>query len=568
MGFAGVALQTVIANVDAAEWVVEPHLMNASPSQLEQIATRAHTLYSRPTVAMELVKLAEQPRVDARALKQCVEQDPALACKILRVVNSSLFGLNRPVADLNQAIGLLGIKPLKLLVLGFSLPDELFAEVAADELRWYWTNTLTRAVSARLLSEQLWRQPGDEAFIAGLLQDIGILVLVRELGAPYTRFLAGTIKERCCLAALEQDTLKFDHTQLSAALLGRWHLPQRLVDAIAVPKLHARLARLTTPEGDLPQILYLAELLVQLVGQRRLGVLGDLLEAGKVYRGMTKAHLATLVKGLQPQVDQLADVLSLELTDDRNYVQTLVAAHEQMATLSEEVTASRKIGADDDRAHNQLLAHTRELTQAMNRFLSKGQPDGPSESHGREWPAQHAAHGGVARRPMLEIDHFGESGSAAHLHKALAAAVKRCRERRRELSLLLVEPNVFDVHSDPHAEYASRDVRLAILQACSSLDPENVSLMSLGGERTAAVLSHCDRRAAVVVAQNTMAALGKPNSSGLGTVCEEATTVSIGVATASVVPRNFDPVRLVECAERCLSAARACGISTVKSIEV
>ena len=105
--------------------------MTEAASQLEEIASRAITLYSRPTVAMELVRLAEEPRVDAKALKNCVAQDPALTCKILRVVNSSLFGLNRPVADLNQAIGLLGIKPLKLLVLGFSLPDALFAEVAA-----------------------------------------------------------------------------------------------------------------------------------------------------------------------------------------------------------------------------------------------------------------------------------------------------------------------------------------------------------------------------------------------------------------------------------------------------
>ncbi|MEX0611237.1 MAG: HDOD domain-containing protein [Pirellulales bacterium] len=169
--------------------------MSEAPSQLEQIVSRASTLYSRPTVAMELVRLAEQERVDAKALKECVSQDPALACKILRVVNSSLFGLNRPVADLSQAIGLLGIKPLKMLALGFSLPDALFAEVAARELQWYWTSTLTRAVEARLLAEQLWHQPGDEAFTAGLLQDIGILVLLRELGEPYARFLTGVIDE-------------------------------------------------------------------------------------------------------------------------------------------------------------------------------------------------------------------------------------------------------------------------------------------------------------------------------------------------------------------------------------
>lgn len=539
--------------------------MNASPSWLEQIASRAHTLYSRPTVAMELVKLTDQPRVDALALKRCVEQDPALACKILRVVNSSLFGLNRPVADLNQAIGLLGIKPLKLLVLGFSLPDQLFAEVAAEELRWYWTNTLTRAVSARLICEQLWRQSGDEAFIAGLLQDIGILVLVRELGAPYTRFLGRAIQEKCCLAALEQKTIGFDHTQLSAALLGRWQLPQRLVEAIAAPKLQARLARLPAPEGDLPQILHMAELLVQLVGQRRLGVLGELLESGRVYRGMTKAQLAALVKGLQPQVDQLADVLSLELTDDRDYVQTLLAAHEQMAALSEEVAAARRSAADDDRIHAQLLAHAQELTQAMQRFLKRDGPSQPVEWTARERTTEHAAHEPVVGTPRF--DDFGHPGGAPHLQRTLAAALKRCRERRRELSLLLVEPNVFDVHSDPRAERASREVRLAILQACSHLDPENVSLVSIGEERTAAVLSHCDRRSAVVVAHNTMAALAAPSHAGPGTLCE-ATTVSIGVATASVVSRNFDPLRLIERAERCLSAARACGISTVKSIEV
>src|ERR1044072_9650271 len=102
--------------------------MNEVASQLEEIASRAIALYSRPSVALELVRLADEPRADAKALKECIAQDPALTCKVLRVVNSSLYGLNRPVADLNQAIGFLGIKPLKLLVLGFNLPASLFAE--------------------------------------------------------------------------------------------------------------------------------------------------------------------------------------------------------------------------------------------------------------------------------------------------------------------------------------------------------------------------------------------------------------------------------------------------------
>ena len=288
---------------------------------------------------------------------------------MLRVVNSSLYGLHRPVADLNQAIGLLGIKPLKLLVLGFNLPDALFAEVAARELEWYWTNTLTRAVAARLIAEQLWHQSGDEAFIAGLLQDIGILVLLRELGEPYAKFLTGVIDEKCHLASLEQDTLGFDHNQLSAALLARWQLPERLVEAIAAPKKLARLSRMTPPEGDLPQILHLAEMLMQLVGQRRLCVLTDLLEAGKLYRGMTKSKLAMLVEGLQPQVDQLAESLSLELSEERDYVQMLVDAHRQMAALGEQIAGESAAALEEDQIYNDLLAHTTELSDAMQQFL-------------------------------------------------------------------------------------------------------------------------------------------------------------------------------------------------------
>jgi HD-like signal output (HDOD) protein/GGDEF domain-containing protein len=542
--------------------------MSASASRLEQIVSRAQKLYSRPTVAMEVVRLAEQPRVDSQALKKCVEQDPALACKILRVVNSSLYGLNRPVADLNQAIGLLGIKPLKLLVLGFSLPDELFAEVAARELRWYWTNTLTRAVAARSLSEQLWHQSGDEAFIAGLLQDIGVLVLMRELGAPYVKFLSGAIDEKCSLAVLEQDTLGFDHMQLSAALLGHWQLPQRLVDAIATPKRQSRLSRMSSPEGDLPQILHLAELLVQVVGQQRFDLLPELLEGGKVYRGMTKQKLTTLVEGLQPQVDQLAEVLSLELLEKRDYVRMLLAAHQAMAALSEDVAGGGHSDQDDTQVHEQLLAQTRELSQAMRDFLESPGSHARTDQETEKRVVGHAAHPRVGTAPAPKAVEITQTTNPPAMLQLLLAAATRCREHRSEFSLLLVELNRFSAQTGARGPLAGRQLRLTLRHACSTLDTEDVSLMPLGEARIAAVLTNCERSVAVDVAHNVIAAIGKSTASMPNSSDDATATVSIGVATVGVVPRNFDPISLIERAERCLSAARACGISTVKSIEV
>src|SRR5438874_11945743 len=99
---------------------------------VQQFVERTGQLYSLPAAAAEVLRLADEPQIDRQALKECLEGDPALAVRVLRVVNSSLFGATRQVTDLNQALTLLGIRPLKMLVLGFSLPKELFAGLEAE----------------------------------------------------------------------------------------------------------------------------------------------------------------------------------------------------------------------------------------------------------------------------------------------------------------------------------------------------------------------------------------------------------------------------------------------------
>src|SRR5262249_39487444 len=138
-----------------------------------------------PTVALEVLRLADDPRTDAARLKACIERDPALTTKLLRIVNSSLFGTPRTVTDLVQAISLLGVKALKLLVLGFCLPCRLVADRDADVVQRYWRRTLSRAVAARELAQRVHLEQGEEAFVCGLLADVGMLLLLNEAGDHY-----------------------------------------------------------------------------------------------------------------------------------------------------------------------------------------------------------------------------------------------------------------------------------------------------------------------------------------------------------------------------------------------
>ncbi|MGD9634522.1 MAG: HDOD domain-containing protein [Pirellulales bacterium] len=538
--------------------------MNDITSRVEQIAARAAALYSRPTVALEIVRLTEEPQVDPRLLKELLEKDPALTCKILRVVNSSFYGLRREVADLNQALNILGNKPLQLLALGFSVPDELFMEIAADQLQWYWRTTLTRAVAARQLATELWCEPGDEAFIAGMMQDIGILAMLREFGPPYIKLLARVILEHSDLSSLERDSLGFDHVELSAALMRQWHLPARLIEAVATPKETGRLAHSLSEDADLARILHLADLLAQLVGQRRFTVLPELLEAGGAYRDLTKGRLGVLVETLQPQVEQLAGILSVELASGADYKEMLAKAHERMSTLSEEFAGQFRQHRSEDEVYTNLLNEAQELTLAMKTFLEgKQQIDALAESapKRKQWHGPHERTQGE-KAAANNVDHG--VGIMALLNR-LSAAVPICRTRRQELSLLLVEANCPSMLAAADQD-ATRHLRQSLERSCLA-HANQVEVLSITAVQLAAVLPNCERRQAVAIANEVLADFSDSAEQTETPQAVHTAAVSAGVATVAAVPKNFDPWRLVESAERCLYAARSCNTNTVKSIE-
>jgi HD-like signal output (HDOD) protein len=243
-------------------------------------------------------------------------------------VNSSLFAASRQVSDLNQALSLLGTRPLKMLVLGFSLPKELFSGIEANVLGRFWRRTLTKATAARELAQRLWHVSGDEAFTAGLVQDIGVLALVQQLGQSYLDLL-NLIQDRGG-SVLEQefDTIGFDHGILGARLLAHWGLPAALCAAVATPPDEAAIDRLEPAERTLPQILHLAELLVQLLEHPYGPALRNLLEVGGRYRGLDYESLRPIVAVLQQQVTELADVLALELPAGQEYADLLIVAQQ------------------------------------------------------------------------------------------------------------------------------------------------------------------------------------------------------------------------------------------------
>lgn len=530
--------------------------MNSAANVVDQFVHRARDLYSLPAVAMRVLDLTSSPKVDVRALKECIENDPALTTRILRVVNSSLFGLSREVTDLNQALALLGIKPLKMLVLGFSLPKRLFAALEADVLSRYWRHTLTKAVVARELAQRYWHQPGEDAFIAGLLQQIGELVLIQDLGEPYVRFVDRVSSSGGDLLTLELETLGFDHAVLSARLLHSWGFPESIVRAVGAPHRPQYILALPQHEQMLPQVLHLADLLARLLTSERPPPIDELIDACRDYRRLTIEELPQLLDDLDAKVGQLAEVLNLQLGEGLDYRSILADAHTQLATVAGEVAVEMLEPAA-------VASEMAALAQAAAEFThAPAKPNEPVPLPAHPLPLSSDAHI-RASATITATEVWCDPG----LQGKVNAAVHVCRLQRHPLSVMLAEVDRYDEWLLTAGVPATMTLMNKLQQALAAdLDPGS-SCIHLGDSHFALVLVDYDRQTSLDAARQAMRRareLGQPLLEGT----TPALSLSVGLASLGVPPKNFPAKELVAAARRCLSGALHSGGDTLKSIEM
>ncbi len=189
---------------------------------------------SMPQVAVRFLEIVQDPDFDYREVVEVLSSDPGTTSDILRLANSSLFGVTRKVTALPHAMTLLGIRRVRALVLGRYVVESIGQKGCASvEPAYYWRRSLTTAVLAARLADALTPDRREEAFIAGLLADIGIVILDEAIPKKYRaiaeQYKAGGNPD---LAVTEKALLDTNHGQVSAAVLDRWKLPQAVCQAV------------------------------------------------------------------------------------------------------------------------------------------------------------------------------------------------------------------------------------------------------------------------------------------------------------------------------------------------
>lgn len=198
-------------------------------AQLEEILA-CPSLPSLPAVAVRVIELTADKNVSLKELADTIQNDQGLSSKVLRTVNSSYYGLRTRCATINKALVMLGLGPVKALALGFSLVDSQQMDPRCGfDMVAYWRRGLYTAVASKSIAEAAGQSFGDEAFLAGLLQDIGVMAMYRALGMTYLDLMNDTDGDHNKLVRLELEAFDMQHPEVGAMLAERWRLPKELV---------------------------------------------------------------------------------------------------------------------------------------------------------------------------------------------------------------------------------------------------------------------------------------------------------------------------------------------------
>ena len=200
---------------------------------IDDIARNLADLPSLPAVVMELLGSIEQQDVDISVLAKKVSHDTALTAKTLRLANSSTYGLQVKVTTLSQAITFLGFQTTRNLIIAAAVTG-CFPEgqCAGFDDKAFWRHSIATAACAKVLARRM-KFNQDYAFTAGLLHDIGRLVLVTSFPEQYAKVI-GVRKERDLeLLEAERQVLGVDHVAAGIALAGHWNFSDTMRLAIA-----------------------------------------------------------------------------------------------------------------------------------------------------------------------------------------------------------------------------------------------------------------------------------------------------------------------------------------------
>ncbi|MBN2317888.1 MAG: GGDEF domain-containing protein [Acidobacteria bacterium] len=470
------------------------------PDDLLKTIRSCSSLPSAPAVVLQILDLVQDPEISIPKLGRVIARDPALVAKILKVANSAWCGVRHEIATLDQAINLLGLNGIMSLALSFSLVQKLrnIKEKAFD-YQAYWRRSVIAASATLAVGSSLKESSRDELFLAGLLQDIGMLVIGGAV-PDYGRLIDSANNEHERIVELERQELGTDHAQIGSWFLAQWGLPNILVEAV-----HAS-------HNMEASTIFLAKSAA--IGSR----IADIWINPDTDSATASASEAfTSYLGLSPE--KLDPILVKTAEDIPEITQNLDIAIDDAASIARLLDQARQALAD---------LHLRTIQEA--RFLSI----------------------------QVQRDTLTSLYNRAYLNDALENLFLSSQTLSQPLTVIFLDIDRFKEINDTYGHQGGDAVLVSVSRAIQSATRSGDTVTRFGGDEFIVLLDNTEESLGGKIAERIRASIAKaPHSIGDGKVIN--VTVSVGWTTMTPDSNISSAQELLDIADASLYAAKASG---------
>ncbi len=478
------------------------------PDSLQLKLKACRTLPSVPAVALQVLELCQDDEVSIGKVGKVLTRDPALASKVLRVANSPYYGVRSEVTTIERAITILGINATLSLALSFSLVRGLRQSANSGfDHHAYWQRSVIAATAARVVGAAGYYANRDELFLAGLLQDIGMLVLNEAIPESYGEIIHSSKGSHEALVQLERKEIGADHAEVGAWLLKRWNLPVNLQLATACS--HA-------PKSENKGTVIFAKC-VAVAGY-----------TAAIWRESNSAVAASRAYEIASQL--------LDMSSDQ-FDKTL----SEIAHDLPEVTANLEISLGEGDFIEKMLDQARGALIELNLQANR-------EAHRMQLQAQR--------------DELTKLVNRTYLNEVLPQEFESSCQLQQPLSVLFIDVDNFKKINDTYGHQWGDRVLESVARALQLCTRESDIVSRYGGDEFVIIL----RNTGEEVLSDLAARVQKATSLACQSMDEGESipvTLSIGCATMSADHQYESINGLIEAADQCLYAAKMGGRNRV-----
>lgn len=273
---------------------------------LEEIIRKVRDLPALPNITNEIMRLTEDPDSTVQDIENVIMKDQSLTARVLRLANSAYYGYPRRISTISEASVLLGFQAIRSITLTASVGGLLMKEVPGYGLgkNELWIQSQSCAIISRYIARKVRFSKIDQAYVAGLLRDIGKVIVSYYLTEHFKQIIDKVKNESISFLEAEESVLGFHHGQVGAEIAKKWNLPDDLVEAIAYHHSPEK----ATINPMLTSIVHIADAIVMMFG---IGLGVD----GMIYNFSEEAIKVLGIDG--PMLEQLMlDVSDLLLDED------------------------------------------------------------------------------------------------------------------------------------------------------------------------------------------------------------------------------------------------------------